>query len=102
MPATAPRSAAATDEVNVSESEFWNVRAALRGGCEAGRAVMAYMPLNGVLAAGNRWLLTDVPRALKFKGSSSATPTASSASDAAFRERQGRAPSARSTRAWME
>ena len=60
------------DEVNVSESEFWNVyvqpfAAAVKAG--AGNVMAAYMPLNGVPAAGNRWLLTDVLRgALKFKG----------------------------------
>ena len=60
------------DEVNVSDSEFWNVyvqpfAAAVKAG--AGNVMAAYMPLNGVPAAGNRWLLTDVLRgALKFKG----------------------------------
>ena len=60
------------DEVNLSDSEFWNVyvqpfAAAVKAG--AGNVMAAYMPLNGVPAAGNRWLLTDVLRgALKFKG----------------------------------
>jgi beta-glucosidase len=60
------------DEVNLSDSEFWNVyvqpfAAAVKAG--AGNIMAAYMPLNGVPAAGNKWLLTDVLRgALKFKG----------------------------------
>ena len=60
------------DEVNISDSEFWNVyvqpfAAAVKAG--AGNVMAAYMPLNGVPAAGDKWLLTDVLRgALGFKG----------------------------------
>jgi beta-glucosidase len=60
------------DEVNLSDSELWNVyfppfEAAVKAG--AGNVMSAYMGLNGVPAAGNRWLLTDVLRgALKFTG----------------------------------
>jgi beta-glucosidase len=60
------------DEVNLSDSELWNVyfppfAAAVKAG--AGNVMSAYMGLNGVPAAGNRWLLTDVLRgALKFNG----------------------------------
>ncbi len=53
------------DEVNVSDSELWNVvlppfRAAIEAG--AGNVMTAYMDLNGVPAAGNRWLFTEVLR----------------------------------------
>lgn len=53
------------DEVNLSDSELWNVylppfRAAIEAG--AGNVMTAYMPLNGVPATGNRWLLTEVLR----------------------------------------
>jgi beta-glucosidase len=53
------------DEVNISDSELWNVylppfEAAVEAG--AGNIMTAYMPLNGVPATGNRWLLTDVLR----------------------------------------
>jgi beta-glucosidase len=53
------------DEVNLSESELWNVylppfAAAIRAG--AGNVMSAYMGLNGVPAAGNRWLLTEILR----------------------------------------
>lgn len=60
------------DEVNLSEYELWNVylppfRAAVEAG--AGNVMTAYMPLNGVPASGNRWLLTDVLRdAFGFTG----------------------------------
>ncbi|KFG89509.1 Glycoside hydrolase family protein [Sphingobium herbicidovorans NBRC 16415] len=53
------------DEVNLSDSELWNVylppfKAAVDAG--AGNVMSAYMGLNGVPASGNRWLLTDVLR----------------------------------------
>lgn len=53
------------DEVNLSLSELWNVyfppfKAAVEAG--AGNVMSAYMGLNGVPAAGNRWLLHDVLR----------------------------------------
>jgi beta-glucosidase len=60
------------DEVNLSDSELWNVylkpfKAAVDAG--AGNIMSAYMGLNGVPATGNRWLLTDVLReAWGFKG----------------------------------
>jgi beta-glucosidase len=53
------------DEVNLSDSELWNVylppfKAAVDAG--AGTVMSAYMGLNGVPASGNRWLLTKVLR----------------------------------------
>lgn len=60
------------DEVNLSDSEFWNVylppfRAAVEAG--AANVMTAYMDLNGVPATGNRWLLVDVLRGeLGFDG----------------------------------
>jgi beta-glucosidase len=53
------------DEVNLSDSELWNVylppfEAAVRAG--AGNIMTAYMDLNGIPAAGNRWLVADVLR----------------------------------------
>jgi beta-glucosidase len=53
------------DEVNLSDSELWNVHfppfeAAVDAG--AGNVMTAYMDLNGVPAAGNRWLFTEVLR----------------------------------------
>ncbi len=60
------------DEVNLSDSELWNVvlppfRAAVEAG--AGNVMTAYMALNGIPATGNRWLFTDVLRgALGFEG----------------------------------
>jgi beta-glucosidase len=53
------------DEVNLSDSELWNVylppfAAAVKAG--AGNVMSAYMGLNGVPATGNRWLLTEVLR----------------------------------------
>lgn len=53
------------DEVNLSDSELWNVylkpfKAAVDAG--AGNIMSAYMGLNGVPATGNRWLLTEVLR----------------------------------------
>jgi beta-glucosidase len=53
------------DEVNLSDSELWNVylppfKAAVDAG--AGNVMTAYMPLNGVPATGNDWLLRDVLR----------------------------------------
>ena len=60
------------DEVNLSDQELWNVhlppfKAAIDAG--AGNIMAAYMPLNGVPAAGNRWLLTKVLRETwGFKG----------------------------------
>ncbi|WBO22827.1 beta-glucosidase BglX [Sphingomonas abietis] len=60
------------DEVNLSDSELWNVylkpfKAAVDAG--AGNIMSAYMGLNGTPASGNRWLLTDVLRkSWGFKG----------------------------------
>jgi beta-glucosidase len=60
------------DEVNVSDSELWNVvlppfAAAIEAG--AGNVMTAYMGLNGIPATGNRWLFADVLRgALGFEG----------------------------------
>lgn len=60
------------DEVNLSDSELWNVylkpfKAAVDAG--AGNIMSAYMGLNGTPASGNRWLLTDVLRKTwGFKG----------------------------------
>jgi beta-glucosidase len=53
------------DEVNLSDSELWNVylppfQAAVEAG--AGNIMTAYMDLNGVPATGNRWLFTEVLR----------------------------------------
>ena len=53
------------DEVNLSDSELWNVyfppfEAAVEAG--AGNVMTAYMDLNGIPAAGNRWLFTEVLR----------------------------------------
>ena len=53
------------DEVNLSDSELWNVylppfEAAVRAG--AGNIMTGYMDLNGIPATGNHWLLTDVLR----------------------------------------
>ena len=53
------------DEVNLSDSELWNVyfppfRAAVAAG--AGNVMTAYMDLNGIPASGNRWLFRDVLR----------------------------------------
>lgn len=53
------------DEVNLSDSELWNVylppfRAAVEAG--AGNVMTAYMDLNGVPATGNHWLLDTVLR----------------------------------------
>jgi beta-glucosidase len=53
------------DEVDLSDSELWNVylppfQAAVDAG--AGNVMTAYMGLNGVPAGGNRWLFTDVLR----------------------------------------
>ena len=53
------------DEVNLSDSELWNVyfppfAAALEAG--AGNVMTAYMDLNGIPATGNRWLFTEVLR----------------------------------------
>jgi beta-glucosidase len=60
------------DEVNLSDSELWNVylppfKAAVEAG--AGNIMSAYMGLNGVPATGNHWLLTQVLRETwGFKG----------------------------------
>ena len=60
------------DEVNLSESELWNVyfppfKAAVDAG--AGNIMTAYMDLNGIPATGNRWLLIEVLRdAWGFEG----------------------------------
>lgn len=53
------------DEVELSDSQLWNVvlppfEAAIRAG--AATVMSAYMPLNGVPATGDRWLLTEVLR----------------------------------------
>ena len=53
------------DEVNLSDSELWNVYfppfiAAIEAG--AGNIMTAYMDLNGIPASGNRWLLVDLLR----------------------------------------
>lgn len=53
------------DEVNLSDYELWNTylppfRAAVEAG--AGNVMTAYMPLNGVPASANRWLITEVLR----------------------------------------
>ena len=53
------------DEVNLSDSELWNVylppfKAAVEAG--AGNIMTAYMSLNGIPATGNAWLFTDVLR----------------------------------------
>ena len=60
------------DEVNLPDSELWNVyfppfAAALEAG--AGNVMTAYMNLNGIPATGNAWLFTDVLRgAMGFEG----------------------------------
>jgi beta-glucosidase len=60
------------DEVNLSDSELWNVvlppfQAAVEAG--AGNVMTAYMDLNGVPATGSRWLFTDLLRGtLGFEG----------------------------------
>ncbi len=53
------------DEVNLSDSELWNVylppfKAVVDAG--AGNIMTAYMALNGIPATGNAWLLDDVLR----------------------------------------
>jgi beta-glucosidase len=53
------------DEVNLSDSELWNVvlppfQAAIEAG--AGNVMTAYMDLNGIPASGSRWLFTEVLR----------------------------------------
>lgn len=53
------------DEVNLSDSELWNVylppfEAAVKAG--AGNVMTAYMTLNGIPASGNDWLFRDVLR----------------------------------------
>ena len=60
------------DEANISEYEMWNTylppfKAAIDAG--AGNIMTAYMPLNGIPATGNRWLLDEVLRgAWGFEG----------------------------------
>jgi beta-glucosidase len=60
------------DEVNLSDSELWNVyfapfKAAIDAGC--GNIMTAYMDLNGIPATGNDWLMTEVLRdTWGFKG----------------------------------
>jgi len=60
------------DEVNLSDSELWNVyfppfKAAVQAG--AGNVMTAYMDLNGIPAAGSSWLFTEVLRdTWGFKG----------------------------------
>jgi beta-glucosidase len=53
------------EESDISDNQLWNVyfppfKAAVDAG--AGNIMSAYMPLNGVPATGNHWLLTDVLR----------------------------------------
>jgi beta-glucosidase len=53
------------EESDISDNQLWNVyfppfKAAVDAG--AGNIMSAYMPLNGVPATGNAWLLTDVLR----------------------------------------
>ena len=53
------------DEASISDADLWNVylppfKAAIDAG--AGNIMAAYMPLNGIPAAGNHWLLQDVLR----------------------------------------
>jgi beta-glucosidase len=53
------------DEVNLSDSELWNIyfppfAAVVAAG--AGNIMTAYMDLNGIPATGNRWLLEEVLR----------------------------------------
>ncbi|WP_369811045.1 beta-glucosidase BglX [Quadrisphaera sp. DSM 44207] len=53
------------DEVDLSDAQLWNVylppfEAAVAAG--AGNVMTAYMPLNGVPATANRWLLVEVLR----------------------------------------
>jgi beta-glucosidase len=53
------------DEVNLSDSELWNVylppfKAAVEAG--AGNIMTGYMDLNGIPATGNHWLLSEVLR----------------------------------------
>ncbi len=53
------------DEVNLSDSELWNVvlppfQAAVDAG--AGNVMTAYMDLNGIPATGDRWLFTELLR----------------------------------------
>ncbi|WP_435113477.1 glycoside hydrolase family 3 N-terminal domain-containing protein [Nocardiopsis synnemataformans] len=53
------------EDAELSDSELWNVyippfRAAIEAG--AGNVMSAYMDLNGIPAAANRWLLTDILR----------------------------------------
>lgn len=60
------------DEANISDAELWNIyfppfKAAIEAG--AGNVMSAYMDVNGVPAAGNHWLLTEVLRdSLGFEG----------------------------------
>ena len=60
------------DEANIADALLWNVylkpfEAAVKAG--TGSLMSAYMPLNGVPASANRWLLTDVLRdTWGFKG----------------------------------
>src|SRR4051794_16988146 len=60
------------DEVNLSDSELWNVylppfAAAVAAG--AANVMTAYMDLNGIPATGNHWLFTEVLRdAFGFEG----------------------------------
>lgn len=60
------------DEASVPEADLWNVyfppfKAAIDAG--AGNVMSAYMPLNGIPATANHWLLTDVLRKTwGFKG----------------------------------
>ncbi len=54
------------NEVNLSDSELWNVylppfKAAVEAG--AGNIMTAYMDLNGIPATGSHWLLAEVLRA---------------------------------------
>ena len=68
----APRGGRDYEDVDISDSELWNVylppfKAAIDAGAQ--NIMSAYMDLNGVPATGNRWLLTDVLRdEFKFDG----------------------------------
>lgn len=53
------------DQVDLSDADLWNVylppfKAAVEAG--AGNIMSAYMPVNGIPATGNHWLLTEVLR----------------------------------------
>lgn len=96
------------DEVNVSDSELWNVylppfKAAIDAG--AGNVMSAYMGVNGVPASGNHWLLKDVLRdAWGFEGFvvSDADAVRNLATHAFARDQQGAATRAMNAGVDME